>query len=175
MSDKRKIKQKRKRGYLDPSIDFVTELTPNQCIERLKSISSPLDDYPEIKISKHKGVWTVSFRHKSESAPIWFSGSLTPENDGTHVRGHIQHSYYSLVDEIGLAGLFALWGLSALVVVGLSAIHLISIFATILYFFVTLVILVPTFMLWPVSPKVSRQIHDDVPQVSQWLHTELER
>jgi hypothetical protein len=175
MSDKRKIKQKRKRGYSGTSIDFISPLAPEECIQRLEASPSPLDDYQEIKVIETNGAYQISLRKKSETAPIWFMGRLETVPEGTRIHGDLCHSRQSFADDISILRIMALWGFSAVAMVVLGAIHLFSTQMVIVYFYVTLVLLAPVLIAFPLSPKSRQQVSEYAPPISQWLYSELER
>jgi hypothetical protein len=136
MSEKSKIKQKRKRGASQGRLDFISPMSPEECIEHLKAGRSPFSrlsldvdgDGDQFTVHPHdryyqksslpggRGTPTTFGPSFQSPASFWFDGHLEPHPAGTHVQGQMRWEDY----EYKL--LFLLLGLVCLGTAVLSAV-----------------------------------------------------
>jgi hypothetical protein len=107
---KDKRKPKRKRGQTMQTIDFLTPLSVEECMEHLESGHFPLkrwliilnvDEDFQFSIGLVENINRVGFSYPQlqNPAPVWVEGSLTEQTNGlTHLTGRLQsESIYSTI------------------------------------------------------------------------------
>jgi hypothetical protein len=131
MNDKRKIKQKRKRGAFQGHLDFISPLSPEDCIEHLKAGRTPFStldlgietdgDHFQVlpcdrsyqrhlmrnernPIRTYESVMSNQFR---STTGFWFEGQFEPHEAGTRVYGRVVRN--SVLFKLGVFALVMVW------------------------------------------------------------------
>jgi hypothetical protein len=131
MRDKRKFKQKRKRGASQGRLDFISPLSPEECIEHLKAGRTPFsmldlgietdgdhfrvmlcDRYYQrhlmsnerTPIRTYKSVMSNQFR---STTGFWFEGQFEPHEAGTRVYGRVVRN--CILFKLGVFALLMVW------------------------------------------------------------------
>jgi hypothetical protein len=131
MNDKRKFKQKRKRGASQARLDFISPLSPEECIEHLKAGRTPFSmldldiktegdhfqvlpcDRPyQRQVMRNRltpvRTYKAEMSHQFRSgAGFWFDGQFDLHEAGTRVYGRVVRN--NALSKLGVFALVMVW------------------------------------------------------------------